>query len=218
VVRDEDGQLGNVVLAEAEKGYDLLVIGTTGQRGGSKGPTFTEVADDVIQEAPCPVLIVRVPSSDGDRDADGADGAESMELRHVLLPVFGGESDRYAAEVAFGLARDRDTVVNVVHIVRGGERRARLSDDEAVQSAVEVGEDLLGQTAELGHTLGATVHTDVVVADHEDEAIVEQAGNDTDLIVLASNRAAGSRRAFLGHHVDYVLRHADCPVVVVSSP
>ena len=218
VVRNEDGQLGSVVLAEAEKGYDLLVIGTTGQRSGSKGPTFTEVADDVIQEAPCPVLIVRAPSTGDGQDGDTAEDVESVQLRRVLLPVSGAESDRNAAEVAFALARERDMVVDVVHIVRGGERRARLSDDEAVQSAVEIGEDLVGQTAELGHTLGATVHTDVVVADHEDEAIVEQAGSETDLIVLASNRTAGSRRAFLGHHVDYVLRHADCPVVVVSSP
>lgn len=220
LVRDDDGKLDEVVLAEAGKGYDLLAIGTTGQRSGSRGPTFTQVADDIIQDAPCPVLIVRAPSADGDgsEDQDPAEGAESMDLHRVLLPVTGADSDRSAAEVAFALARDRDVVVDVVHVVRGGERRARLSDDEAVRSAVEVGEDLVGQIAELGHGLGASVHTDVVVADHDEEAVVERAQSGVDLIVMASSRAAGSRRAFLGHHVDYVLRHSPCPVVVVSSP
>ncbi|WP_327050829.1 cation:proton antiporter domain-containing protein [Halomicrococcus gelatinilyticus] len=38
-----------------------------------------------------------------------------------------------------------------------------------------------------------------------------------DLVVLGSNWRPLSRRAFLGHRVEYVVRNADCPVAVLSS-
>ena len=80
-----------------------------------------------------------------------------------------------------------------------------------------IGEAGVAKLAHLGHTLGATVHTDVVVADHDEEAIVERAQHDVDLVVMASSRSRVTQRAFLGHHVDYVVRHASCPVLVVNS-
>jgi nucleotide-binding universal stress UspA family protein len=57
----------------------------------------------------------------------------------------------------------------------------------------------------------------VVVADHDEEAIVERAKDGVDLVVLASSRSDVTQRAFLGHHVDYVVRHASCAVLVVNS-
>lgn len=213
IVREEDGELSAAVLAEAAKGYDLLVIGTAVTDSSGNGPMFTSASDELIQEAPCPVLVVST-------SAAAANGVESgpLDLRRIVLPVSGAESDRYAAEVAFTLARDRATVVDVVHVVRGGERRARLSDDEAVRNAVEVGRDLLGKIAELGHSLGATLHTQVLMASHDEEAVVERAQSlGADLVVLASSRSPVRHRAFLGHHIDYVVRHAPCPVLMVSS-
>jgi nucleotide-binding universal stress UspA family protein len=222
VVREVKGDVASMIVAEAEQNYDVVVIGTTGPRSGGEGPLFTEMVDDLIREAPCPTLIVRAGTQGGDGKAqaeggENADPADRLELRRLLLPVSGSDSDREAAEVAFSLGRHGDIVVDVVHVVRGGERRARLSDEEAIESAVEVGRDIVGGLAELGHTLGATVHTDVIVADHDEEAIVERAEQGVDLIVLASSRSEVTQRAFLGHHVDYVVRHASCPVLVVNS-
>jgi nucleotide-binding universal stress UspA family protein len=126
--------------------------------------------------------------------------------------------DRAAAEVAFSLGSDSQAIVDVVHVVRGGELQSRISDEETTRSAMQVGEELVASVAELGHHLGATVHTQVVVADHEEEALVERARSGIDLIVLAASRAPVTQRAFFGHHIDHVLRNAPCPVVVVSSP
>jgi Kef-type K+ transport system membrane component KefB/nucleotide-binding universal stress UspA family protein len=218
----EEQTYGDAVLAELEKGFDLLVIGSSGRRAGSEGSLFSNDVDRLVQDAPCPVLIVRTPHDEdadgGDEDGDDHRDEDDLQLRRILLPVTGDDADRYAAEVAFGLARDRDVVVDVVHVVRGGERRARLSDEEAIEEARGVGEDLVGKIAELGHTLGATVHTEVTVADHDEEAIVDRAESEhVDLVVMASSQAAVSQRAFFGHRVDYVVRHAPCPVLVVST-
>jgi nucleotide-binding universal stress UspA family protein len=57
-----------------------------------------------------------------------------------------------------------------------------------------------------------------VVADHDEEATVDRAESDVDLIVMARSQAQMSQRATFGHRVDCVVRHAPCPVVVVSNP
>jgi len=177
---------------------------------------------DLARDAPCPVLIVRTAGPGADEDAsesaDSGDESDPLDLHRILLPVTGADTDRHAAEIAFALAADRDMVVDVVHVVRGGDRRARLSDDEAIQEAQQVGEDLVGKIAELGHTLGATVHTEVVVADHDEESIVDRAESNVDLIVLARSQAQVSQRASVGHRVDYVVRHAPCRWWLSATP
>ncbi|MDQ4148920.1 MAG: cation:proton antiporter [Actinomycetota bacterium] len=221
LVREGDGErtLATAVLDELGQGYDLLVLGTDPKSPRGEGPLFGEDVDDLVQGSPCPVLIVRA-AKDGHGGAGGGEGGSNSprDLRRILLPVRGGESDRYAAEVAFALARERDTVVDILHVVRGGERRASLTDDQSIRNALDVGNELVGTIADLGHTLGATVHTFVAVANHDDEGIVERAHSGVDLIVMASSRSSVTQRAFFGHHVDYVVRHAPCSVMVVVMP
>ncbi|ODR80112.1 hypothetical protein BG842_10980 [Haladaptatus sp. W1] len=70
----------------------------------------------------------------------------------------------------------------------------------------------------LGRRLGASVLTDVIVSEHPTRAIAERAAeNDIDLVVLGSELRPLSRRAFLGHRAEYVLKNVLCPVALVSS-
>ncbi|MDP8971380.1 MAG: cation:proton antiporter, partial [Actinomycetota bacterium] len=212
IVREAQDGVSTSVLGEADRGYDLLVIGATERRVDGQGSLFTEFVDDVIQESPCPVLVV---SARGDEDSD--ESAEPIRLQHILVPVSGSDYDRYAAEAAFSIARDREIVVDLLHVVSGPQHATRVGGDEAMMEAVELGEDLVNKVADLGHSMGATVHTDVVVADQPENAIVERAQRRADLVVLASNRRPVSQRAFFGHRIDHVLRQAACPVAVVSA-
>ena len=83
--------------------------------------------------------------------------------------------------------------------------------------AVQIGEDILAKTGALGEAMGVTVNTDVIVADHPEEAIVERAEGGADLVVMASARKPITQRAFFGHRIDYVISHARCPVAVVAA-
>ncbi len=209
-VTRSDSTIGPAVLAEAERGYDLLVLGASEQRTNGEGPLFKQFIDDIIQESPCPLLIVSA------RPAHDPDQVPPLALRHILVPVNGTEHDRYAAEVAFSIARGRNVVVDVVHVISAPEHTTRMGADEAIMHAFDLGEDLVAQIADLGHWMGATVHTDVLVADNPANAIVERLHRRGDLVVLASGRRPVGRRAFFGHGTDHVLREAPCPVAVVS--
>jgi Kef-type K+ transport system membrane component KefB/nucleotide-binding universal stress UspA family protein len=211
VLVEEEGPAA-VILAEARKGYDLLVLAATERRTRGEATLFDPFVDDVIQEAPCPLLVV---SSNGNGDSRAH--LDRLPGGRILVPMAGNDVDRYAAEVAFSMASGTDTEVDVVHVVSGPQHTLRLGGDEAVLNAVEIGEDVVARFAELGRAVGATVNTDVLVADQPENAIVERAQRRADLIVLASSRKPVTQRAFFGHRIDHVVANAPCPVVVVGA-
>lgn len=213
VERVTDDGIAPVVLEEAER-YDLIVLGGTERLGRQRGPLFSEVVDHIIQGAPCPVMVVALPRDD--EPELGVEKPPALDLRHILLPVRGSDSDRVAAEVAFSIARERDIVVDVLHVVTRPEHTRRVQEDESIDEAVDMGEDVVDNVAELGRTLGTTVRREVIVAERAEEAIVEYASEHSDLIVMTSSTRPISHRAFFGHGTDHILREAPCPVVVVS--
>ncbi len=211
VMKEERTNPSDVILAEARKGYDLLVLTAT-ERRSAEGSMFERFVDDVIQESPCSLLVVSLPDGD-DRDSR----LDQLTGGHILVPTSGSDSDRYAAEVAFAVASRHDTVVDIVHVVSGPQHASRMGGGDAIMHAVEIGEDVVAKMAELGRSMGATVNTDVLVADHPENAIIERARRRADLVVLASSRKPVTQRAFFGHRIDFVVGNAPCPVIVVSA-
>ena len=215
VLLEEEGPAA-AILTEARKGYDLLVLAATERRTRGGSTLFDPFVDDVIQEAPCPLLVVS-SNGDGNGDGDARDHLDGLPGGRILVPMAGNDVDRYAAEVAFSMAAGTDTQVDVVHVVSGPQHTLRMGGDEAVLHAVDIGEDVVGQFADLGRAMDVTVNTDVLVADQPEHAIVERAERRADLIVLASSRKPVTQRAFFGHRIDYVIANAPCPVVVVGA-
>ena len=115
------------------------------------------------------------------------------------------------------MASQSQAEIDLVHVVSRAQHELRMGGDEAVQHAVKIGEDIVAKTGQLGEAMGVTVNTDVLVADHPEEAIVERASNGADLVVMASGRKPATHRAFFGHRIDYVISHAECPVAVVAA-
>jgi Kef-type K+ transport system membrane component KefB len=215
LVEDAERGIVETVLGELTRGYDLLALGATEpakDNGGATTPLFSDVVDALIQEAPCPVLVVSNSASEQDVPVD------PIEVRRILVPSAGSDQNRHALEVAFAIARSADATVELVHIVeRSRHRDGYLGGATSLQEAQQIGQEVVGRDAELAHQLGVTVRTEVIVGDSAEAEIVKRCQRRrVDLVVLSSNRRAVSQRAFFGHRVDHVLRHAPCPVAVVS--
>jgi Kef-type K+ transport system membrane component KefB len=211
IARADGGEPSRAILAEADRGYDLLVLGARTRGTNGDGPLFELFVDDVIQESPCPLLVV----TSRDDDAEAQTGAVCGS--RILVPTSGTQADRYAAEVAFAMASQSHAEIDLVHVVSRSQHELRMGGDEAIHHAVRIGEDIVAKTGQLGEAMGVTVNTDVLVADHPEEAIVERASNGADLVVMASGRKPATHRAFFGHRIDYVISHAECPVAVVAA-
>ena len=212
IARADNGEPSQAILAEAQRGYDLLVLGATTRGTNGDGPLFEHFVDDVIQESPCPLLVVT-----SREDEDPAERTEHLCQSRILVPTSGADSDRYAAEVAFAMASQGETEIDLVHVVSRAQHEQRMGGDEAIQHAVKIGEDIVAKTSTLGEAMGVRVNTDVIVADHPEQAIVERAEGGADLVVMASGRTPSTHRAFFGHRIDYVISHATCPVAVVAA-
>lgn len=215
VVRDLEngGGLADAVLGEAKRGgYDLVVLGATETRDvtDSSSAMFSDWVDQVLQSSPVPVLIVSSRWAD-----DAPEVIDTLPIRRILLPTTGSEVNRNASELAFEIANDDDAIVDVIHVVEPSDTWADAVGDD---HARELAEEILAAEAALGLSAGAIVHTSALVtAEPLPRVVVDRArACGADLIVLRSDVKPTTRRAFLGHEIDDILREAPCPVAVIT--
>ncbi len=212
LVRESTGSVSETILEEAGEGYDLLALGEKGGHSDPDEPLYSEVVDRVVQETPIPVMAVATPYTDEDLPL------EQKPLRRILLPTVGTQYNRHAAEIAFAIARNRDAVVEIVHVVNEPQLNDRFIEDPDLSQAISIGEEIVDREAEIGRQMGAEVLTTVTVGDRPEADIVDLASeDDADLVIMGSDMRPVSQRAFFGHRVEYVIQNAPCPVAVISS-
>lgn len=191
----------DAILQEAEKGYDLIVLGAS-EKKISRATLFNQLVDQVVQNAPCATLVVKSTIRD----------PLDRQLRHILVPSTGNESSTYAVEIAGTLAAQTDAMVTLLNVVQTIQPQPW-----STLSWSELALQILNQQAELGRSLGARVKTDVLQGNPE-QIILEFADqHQVDLIVLGSNARPTTGRAFFGQRVDAILSRAHCPVAVIST-
>ena len=194
-----------------------------GGRGSRQVPRELTLQGTALQRPGRLHTAQRHAASDDARPEGGDNGqparpGDPIDLQRVLLPVWGSHGVSWGAEIGFSIARGSEMEVDVLHWVSAPRRRLRAGWDDATRHAVEIGEDLVGKVAQFGERLEARVRTGVSVAADPEEAFIEHAKRHPGLIVLESTRSPVRRRAFFGHEVDYLLRHAPCPVALISAP
>ncbi|WP_227353299.1 cation:proton antiporter domain-containing protein [Haladaptatus salinisoli] len=211
-VRNVTENASDAVLGEANRGYDLLVLGAGRGPRGTSGALFSTEIDDVLQASPCPVMAVSANGPNVERSL--RDGA----IRRILLPTVGTEYSLQAAEIAFAIASECDAQVEILYVVNRSQVEEPLVGETDLHEAIEFGEDIVDREAELGRQMDADVTTRVSIGDRPERSVVERAMvEETDLIVLGTETRPVSRRAFLGHRTEHILRNAPCSVAVVSS-
>lgn len=200
----EGERAGEVILDEAQKHYDLLVLGAS---EGSPGVLFNSLVDELVRLSPCLTLVVK-----GVRRTDG------WSPRRILVPTNGTAAAQIAAEVAFALASPQDqvTVLNVV--VDNGDSYAPVGSDAMVHSRLGAGYQIVRELRRHGESLDLDVRAEVLLGREPESVILDFArDNEIDLMVLGTAVRAGTGRLFLGTRVERLLAESRCPVVVVNS-
>ncbi|SEW01404.1 cation:proton antiporter domain-containing protein [Natrinema salifodinae] len=214
IVRAERTSAKDTVIREAGEGYDMLVLGASERGTRADAPLFSATIDEIIRDAPCPVLVAST-----NRDEAGARSGDDRSVRRILLPTVGAEYNHHAAEVAYTIARDQDAVVDVVHVVAPPQVDDVFVDRPGVESGVRLGERIVEEEAAPGRQLGVAVDTNVIVGEREPEKELTALTRTEayDLVLLGSSLRPLTGRAFFGHRVEYVFKHAACPVAVLAS-
>lgn len=139
-------------------------------------------------------------------------------LDKVLLATDLSAASAAATDEAFALAQRLGATLLVVSVIDpgslrlpGGRWAERVDQVRARRDAAAE------QLMERGRALGVAVESLVWVGD-PGESIVEAAeAEGADLILVGSHGRSGVGRALLGSVSDYVVRHANCPVLVVRQ-
>ncbi|HEX7097744.1 MAG TPA: cation:proton antiporter [Acidimicrobiia bacterium] len=185
----------SAILREAESDYDLMVLGTPTARA-TRQSLFSDVIDDLVKLAPCPTMLVRGVAND-----------EDWRPRRILVPVNGTAASRRAAELAFAMA-DEDVEMTAIHIVTPSPGVPR--GDLAIEVTAEM--------EKVGLALGKVAATHIRRADDPESGIMAAIEEfQPDLLVLGTSVRAGTSRLHLGPRVEFLVRHAPCPVAVVNS-
>ncbi|MEH2195833.1 MAG: cation:proton antiporter [Nostoc sp.] len=204
-----------VILNEANKNYDLIVLGASEQIRPQK-TLFNLLVDKVVQEAPCATMVVKshLPHPKGEICK-----IAQQKLTKILVPTVGTEYSKNAVEMASTIAAQTGALVMIVNVINLPQVEYILYEQRSLTPVKEIAHDLLEQQAAIGRNLGANVKTYILQGTSPEREILKFAQTqEVDLIILGSNIRMVTGRVFFGHRVDAILSKAHCPVAVITAP
>ncbi|WP_375504757.1 cation:proton antiporter [uncultured Nostoc sp.] len=204
-----------VILNEANKNYDLIVLGASEQIRPQKA-LFNLLVDKVVQEAPCATMVVKshLPHPKGEICK-----IAQQQLTKILVPTIGTEYSKNAVEMASTIAAQTGALVMIVNVINVPQLEYILYEQRSLTPVKEIAHDLLEQQAEIARNLGADVKTYILQGTSPEREILKFAQTkEVDLIILGSSIRMVTGRVFFGHRVDAILSKAHCPVAVITTP
>jgi nucleotide-binding universal stress UspA family protein len=175
----EKAPKAEAVAAEAEKGYDLMVIGLDKMVANKN-----EFHDDITNlAAGFPGSLAVAVARDGQLD-------DPLHSRlSILVPVNGTDPSRRAAEVAIAMARAAKAPLTALYVAPSSKNKTRRSR--------QYEEAILKDIVALAETYGLQIKTAVRADIAADEAIVKEMGRRrNNLVVLGVGRRPGDKLFF----------------------
>ncbi|HZD89395.1 MAG TPA: cation:proton antiporter [Pseudolabrys sp.] len=174
----EKGPQQEIIAAEAEKRYDLLIVGLA--KTVARKSEFHDGVSQVAAGFEGPLVIA---------DARDLHLKEPLDGRlNILVPVNGTETSRHAAEVAIVLARASRAPLTAIYVTPAGGKKTRSRYYE---------EAILKDVVALAESYGVELRTAVRPEIAADQAILkEMARRRTTLLVIGVGRRPGEKLFF----------------------
>jgi len=140
--------------------------------------------------------------------------AVALEYRMILSPVVDSPQSREALHLACGLAAERRSAIVAIRVI---VVPMELPIDADMPGQEALADRLLDEARDVGELYGVRVIERVARARHAGREIVEEAARrNAEIIVMGAPRLPHRTRrsAIFGKTVDYVLKNAECRVMV----
>ena len=205
-------------IAKAVRDYriDLVTVVTHG-RGGLARALFGSTAEEIIAEAPCPVLTIRPPQHDF---VEHRDHATDIRLNRILLATNFRPSSIAATSLAREMAAAHNAELHAVYVIGDYFEQISVMFPEGGKSALSRMRDEVKRRMESFAGEGnGSVKTHISEGRPYAEIVRIAAEIDADLIVIGTTVHAslfGGAPA-LGSEIERVVRNAPCPVLCVPS-
>jgi nucleotide-binding universal stress UspA family protein len=205
------GRPASTIVADATAfGADLVILGTRGL-GPFQRAMLGSVSAEVVDHAPCPVLVARRSTLARTLVADDGSEAAAVARRIVAGPPFAG------------------LPVHIVSVAQVSPPWQAAVSPIATGPALEVWDEALRVQREDHERIGATaaaelagtggsVDVEVRVGDPAGEIVAAATEWNADLVALGTHGRTGIQRLLLGSVARNVLQHAPCSVLVARAP
>ena len=195
-----------IVAAARRAAVDLIVMASHGYKGLRRW-MLGSVTEKVLQNAPCPVLVVR----------------GTPRFKHMLVTLDGSALSEQAIRPALATAAAFHSGVTLLRVI---PLPAAAEMNELDRLEAGMGQHLFdGQIAEMQAYLGraaaehgvtqATFKVVVPAADAAEAIALYARAHSLDLVVMATHGRSGLRRWAFGSVTDQVLHSVDCSLLVV---
>lgn len=205
-------------IAKAVRDYriDLVTVVTHG-RGGLARALFGSTAEEIIAEAPCPVLTIRPPQRDF---VEHRDRTTDIRLNRILLATNFRPSSIAPTSLAREMAAAHKAELHAAYVIGDYFEQISVMFPEGGKSALSRMRDEVKRRMESFAGEGnGSVKTHIAEGRPYAEIVRIAAEIDADLIVIGTTVHAslfGGAPA-LGSEIERVVRNAPCPVLCVPS-
>jgi nucleotide-binding universal stress UspA family protein len=205
-------------IAKAVREYDidLVTVVTHGRKGLSRA-LWGSTAEEIIAEAPCPVLTIRPPQHDfvehkGDRS--------EVRLNHILLATNFRPSSAAATMVAKQLANQTGAELHAISVI--GDYLEQISvifPEGGLNALKRLRSYVQERMAHLSREDGARALPHIAEGRPYEEIVRLAAETDVDLIVMGTSVHASlfGGTPVLGSEIERVVRNSPCPVLCVPA-
>lgn len=204
----EDKQVGDAILDEASKDYELLVLGATDPQASSSH-LFSPLVDYLTRVSPCPTLIVQ-----------GEKVNKHWDPQRILAPTNGSEAAKNAVDLSFYLSKeDKRKEVSVLNVIvdKQGDIPYRVRSFKQ-KSENDIARDIMDDLQKMGEAMGVKTQTVIERGESPEQVIRDfTVHNEIDLIILGTNVRPGSHRLYLGHRVETIIEESPCPVLILNT-
>lgn len=205
-------------IAKAVHDYDidLTTVVTHGRKGLARA-LWGSTAEEIIAEAPCPVLTIRPPQHDF---VEHKGARSEVRLNRVLLCTNFRPSSVAATQVATQLANQTGAELHTVYVI--GDYLEQISvmfPEGGLHALTRLRSYVQERMAQLSRDDGARAVPHIVEGRPYEEIVRLAAEQDADVIVIGTSVHASlfGGTPVLGSEIERVVRNAPCPVICVPA-
>ena len=205
-------------IARAVRDYDidLVTVVTHGRKGLSRA-LWGSTAEEIIAEAPCPVLTIRPPQHDF---VEHRGNHTELRLNRILLATNFRPSSSAATQVATQLANRTGAELHATYVIGDFIEQISVMFPEGGLTALSrLRSYVQEKMTALARVEGQRAVTHIAEGRPYEEIVRLAAEKDADLIVIGTNVHASpfGGTPVLGSEIERVVRNSPCPVLCVPS-
>lgn len=205
-----------IARAVREFEIDLVTVVTHGRRGWTRA-LWGSTAEEIIAEAPCPVLTIRPPQHDF---VEHRGSHSELRVHRVLLSTNFKPSSAAATQVARKLAQLTGAELHAVYVIGDYfEQISMVFPEGGLTALSRMRTYVRERMAQLAREEGDGAVTHIAEGKPYEEIVRLAAETDADLIVIGTNVHASvfGGAPVLGSEIERVVRNAPCPVLCVPA-